>query len=339
MRAAMELARGCPYPWPVRIDLHTHSSAQRRHGAPAEVVAPGGARRARRGGPDRPRHVCRVAGCRGRGPRARGRRRCAASRSPAADGGISVHLLGYLLDPDHAGLAREIDRARESRVTRIERMVELMAADGIPVTLEDVRAQAGDGTTMGRPHIADALVASGFVAHRDEAFTDVLRNGSRYYVSHYAPDPVRAVQLVRAAGGVPVMAHPFANAPRLDRRRRRSSRRWRRPGSPGSRSTTATTRPAERAPRGGAGRATWACSSPARATTTARASRTGSARTPPTAEVLARIEEQATSGVDVVGEREQRASTCRSSARSSSRCSSSWTRPARSRSSSRSRRR
>jgi 3',5'-nucleoside bisphosphate phosphatase len=126
--------------------------------------------------------------------------------------GISVHLLGYLPDPEHHGLDREIARARESRVTRIERMVERMAADGIPVTLEDVRAQAGEDTTMGRPHIADALVANGVVRDRAEAFDDILRNGSRYYVSHYAPDPVRAVELVRAAGGVPVMAHPFANA-------------------------------------------------------------------------------------------------------------------------------
>ncbi|GAA2158763.1 PHP domain-containing protein [Pedococcus bigeumensis] len=125
--------------------------------------------------------------------------------------GISVHLLAYLVDPEASGLLHELDRARDSRVTRIDRMVELMAADGIPVTVEEVRAQAGPGTTMGRPHIADALVASGFVRTRDEAFTDVLRNGSRYYVSHYAPDPVRAVELVRAAGGVPVMAHPFAN--------------------------------------------------------------------------------------------------------------------------------
>ncbi|KRF25763.1 PHP domain-containing protein [Phycicoccus sp. Soil803] len=125
--------------------------------------------------------------------------------------GISVHLLAYLVDPEASGLLHELDRARDSRVTRIDRMVELMAADGIPVTIEEVRAQAGVGTTMGRPHIADALVASGFVMSRDEAFADVLRNGSRYYVSHYAPDPVRAVELVRAAGGVPVMAHPFAN--------------------------------------------------------------------------------------------------------------------------------
>jgi predicted metal-dependent phosphoesterase TrpH len=125
--------------------------------------------------------------------------------------GVSVHLLAYLVDPEAPGLLHELDRARDSRVTRIDRMVELMAADGIPVTIEEVRAQAGVGTTMGRPHIADALVASGFVRTRGEAFADVLRNGSRYYVSHYAPHPVRAVELVRAAGGVPVMAHPFAN--------------------------------------------------------------------------------------------------------------------------------
>ena len=124
--------------------------------------------------------------------------------------GVSVHLLAYLVDPEAGGLLHELDRARDSRVTRIDRMVELMAADGIPVTIEEVRAQAGVGTTMGRPHIADALVASGYVRTRDEAFADVLRNGSRYYVSHYAPDPVRAVEVVRAAGGVPVVAHPWS---------------------------------------------------------------------------------------------------------------------------------
>ncbi|SDO60701.1 hypothetical protein SAMN04489867_0139 [Pedococcus dokdonensis] len=125
--------------------------------------------------------------------------------------GVSVHLLAYLVDPQAPGLLAELDRARDSRVTRIDRMVELMAADGIPVTVEEVRARAGDGTTLGRPHVADVLVDNGFVSTRDEAFSDVLRNGSRYHVSHYAPNPVRAVELVRAAGGVPVMAHPFAN--------------------------------------------------------------------------------------------------------------------------------
>ena len=126
--------------------------------------------------------------------------------------GISVHLLAYLVDPQSPALLAELDHARDSRETRIERMVERMAADGIPVSVEEVRAHAGIDATLGRPHIADVLVANGFVQTRDEAFHDILANGSRYYVSHYAPDPVRAVELVRQAGGVPVMAHPFANA-------------------------------------------------------------------------------------------------------------------------------
>ncbi len=85
-----------------------------------------------------------------------------------------------------------------------------MAADGIPVTPEVVRAQVEPGATPGRPHIADALVAAGAVAHRDEAFDRWLGTDGPYYVGHYAPDPVRAVRVVRAAGGVPVVAHPHS---------------------------------------------------------------------------------------------------------------------------------
>jgi predicted metal-dependent phosphoesterase TrpH len=125
--------------------------------------------------------------------------------------GISIHLLGYLPDPADAALAAELEHARTSRETRMERMVAAMAADGIPVTYADVLDQLDTpDTTIGRPHLADALVARGVVPDRDSAFVDLLHNSSRYYVSHYAPDPVAAVRLVRAAGGVPVMAHPFA---------------------------------------------------------------------------------------------------------------------------------
>ncbi len=124
--------------------------------------------------------------------------------------GQSIHLLAYLPDPDHPALVAELARARESRDTRLDRMVALMARDGIPVTVESVRAQVENGATAGRPHIADALVAAGVVAHRDEAFARWLGNDSRYYVGHYAPDPVQAVVVVRAAGGVPVIAHPWS---------------------------------------------------------------------------------------------------------------------------------
>jgi predicted metal-dependent phosphoesterase TrpH len=121
----------------------------------------------------------------------------------------SIHLLGYLPDADDAPLREELTRARESRSTRLERMVALMAADGIPLGYDEVLAQVGPDTTPGRPHIADALIANGTISHRDQAFRTWLGDDSPYYVGHYAPDPVRAVELVRAAGGVPVIAHPF----------------------------------------------------------------------------------------------------------------------------------
>lgn len=124
--------------------------------------------------------------------------------------GRSVHLLGYLLDPAHPPLVAELTRARDSRASRLERMVARLAEGGIPITYAAVLAHVPPGATPGRPHIADALVAAGVVAHRDEAFARWLHDASPYYVTHYAPDPARAVELVLAAGGVPVLAHPFS---------------------------------------------------------------------------------------------------------------------------------
>ena len=124
--------------------------------------------------------------------------------------GRSVHLLAYLPDPEHPGLVGELRRARSSRDTRLDRMVARMAADGIPVSVEAVRAQVEPGATAGRPHIADALVEAGVVVDRREAFDRWLGNDGPYYVGHYAPDPVRAVEVVRAAGGVAVVAHPHS---------------------------------------------------------------------------------------------------------------------------------
>ncbi|WP_235950654.1 PHP domain-containing protein [Phycicoccus flavus] len=127
-----------------------------------------------------------------------------------ARGHRSAHLLAYLPDPDAPALVTELERARESREGRLDRMVEKMAADGLPVSVESVRAEVQEGATPGRPHIADALVRAGAVEHRDDAFARWLGDSSPYYVPHYAPDPVRAVEAVRAAGGVPVLAHPYS---------------------------------------------------------------------------------------------------------------------------------
>ncbi|HET7399594.1 MAG TPA: PHP domain-containing protein [Intrasporangium sp.] len=123
--------------------------------------------------------------------------------------GRSIHLLGYLTDPASPDLMTELARARESRTTRLERMVCKMAEAGIPLTYAEVLAQVAPGATPGRPHIADALIANGTITHRDEAFASWLHDGSEFYVHHYSLDPVEAVRLVREAGGVAVHAHPF----------------------------------------------------------------------------------------------------------------------------------
>lgn len=129
------------------------------------------------------------------------------------DGG-SIHLLGYLTTPDDPDLMGELTQARDSRLTRMDRIVEKLAADDIPITIERVRAQLAEGATLGRPHLADALIEVGVVDDRDEAFSRFLHNESPYYVGHYAPDPVRAVELVVAAGGAAVIAHPYTGRAR-----------------------------------------------------------------------------------------------------------------------------
>lgn len=123
--------------------------------------------------------------------------------------GISVHLLGYLFDPEDPGLVDVFRRTREDRETRAQRMVGRLEAD-YPISWEDVRAFAPDGGPVGRPHIADALVAADCFPDRSAAFIQALHPSGPYYVHHWAPDPVDAVRLVLEAGGVPVLAHPRA---------------------------------------------------------------------------------------------------------------------------------
>ena len=128
--------------------------------------------------------------------------------SCAADG-VTLHLLSYLHRADDAGLEAAFARARRSRDSRAQRMVERLSQD-YPVTWEDVLTQSADSHTIGRPHIADALVAAGSFPDRNAAFAGPLATSSPYYVHHWAPDPVEAVRCVREAGGVPVLAHPRA---------------------------------------------------------------------------------------------------------------------------------
>ena len=125
--------------------------------------------------------------------------------------GISVHMLGLLFDPLHEQMQQVLEETRDGRLPRMRKMIEKMRAEGMEISIEDVENAMPAGATMGRPHLADALVAKKIVKSRDEAFIDLLHNESRFYVSHAAPTPAEAIALIRRAGGVAVIAHPFAS--------------------------------------------------------------------------------------------------------------------------------
>lgn len=119
----------------------------------------------------------------------------------------SVHVLGYLFDPLDDALIAETDRIRGDRIGRAERIVRSIGRD-YDLSWEDVLAQTTLDATVGRPHIADALVARGIVRDRTEAFDGILHPREGYYEPHYAPDPLTAVRLITDAGGVAIIAHP-----------------------------------------------------------------------------------------------------------------------------------
>jgi predicted metal-dependent phosphoesterase TrpH len=197
-----------------RIDLHTHSTASDGTDSPAAVVAAAAAAgldvlaltdHDTTSGWDAasealPAGVSLVRGAE------------FSCVTPGRDGAkdISVHLLGYLFDPQHPAIAAEQLRLRTERVARLRLMTERMAAAGFPVDVETVFALLPDGGSAGRPHLARALVAAGVVASVDEAFAKLLYTGSPYYVEKVDTPATTAVAMVRAAGGVAVFAHPLA---------------------------------------------------------------------------------------------------------------------------------
>lgn len=122
--------------------------------------------------------------------------------------GVSVHLLALQYDPDNEGIRELFRTTRLARLRRTRRMVEMIAED-YPITWEDVLAQTrqGERTTIGRPHIADALVAAGVYPTRSDAFAGVVGASSRYYIPTPSPTALQVVRAVADAGGVSVVAH------------------------------------------------------------------------------------------------------------------------------------
>jgi hypothetical protein len=124
---------------------------------------------------------------------------------------ITLHLLGYLFDQEAAGLKAERARLRQSRLDRGAAIVEALVADGYPISWQQVAELAGGGA-VGRPHIGQALQQAGVVTSVNEAFLDLLSAGSRYYRSKADSPVIELIGLLRQAGGVPVIAHPWARS-------------------------------------------------------------------------------------------------------------------------------
>lgn len=121
--------------------------------------------------------------------------------------GAEVHILGYFIDHRLEWLQDLLRRLREGRLHRAQRMVEKLAALGAPIRLERVLALAGGGA-VGRPHVARALVEAGHVSETAEAFARYIGRNGPAYVERLKVAPAQAVEIIRHAGGVPVLAHP-----------------------------------------------------------------------------------------------------------------------------------
>ena len=124
--------------------------------------------------------------------------------------GSGVHLLAYLPDPTHQGLVDELDRVLDGRNGRLPAIIAKLQGLGIDIEVDEVRDLSGEAAALGRPHVADVLVAKGVVTDRDEAFARFLGSRAPAYVDRYAADLETMLHTVADAGGVSVIAHPWA---------------------------------------------------------------------------------------------------------------------------------
>jgi predicted metal-dependent phosphoesterase TrpH len=123
--------------------------------------------------------------------------------------GNSVHVLAYGADPASPELAAEMARVRDGRLGRLAGVLRKLAVLGVPVSEAEVMAQVGDSPSVGRPHIADALIKAGHVRDRQEAFDRFLADGGPAHVHRYTIEVDRAIDLMHEAGGLAVIAHPW----------------------------------------------------------------------------------------------------------------------------------
>ena len=121
--------------------------------------------------------------------------------------GRAVHILGYYIDPDSDKLAPVLEWVVHDRDERNRKMAELMAADGLPVSYEEMHRRFG--AVIGRPHFAEVLVELGLAKDIRDAFDRYVEKGQKYYLPRNFLSIERSIEIIREAGGVPVLAHPF----------------------------------------------------------------------------------------------------------------------------------
>lgn len=122
--------------------------------------------------------------------------------------GGDVHVLGFNVPTGPSPLADILEESRASRRRRVDAMVAALNAAGVPLTVDAVLAEADGGHALGRPHVAKALIRAGIACDVESAFRDYLSAGRPGYVPSYHLEPLRAVEVLRAAGAIPVLAHP-----------------------------------------------------------------------------------------------------------------------------------
>lgn len=192
------------------VDLHTHSTASDGALTPAALVELAGARGVRVLGLTDHDTTAGLAAARTAAGRLGLRLIPGVELSTHVEAG-EVHILGYFVDPAHPDLVAALARFQEARGDRARRIVERLGAAGVPIAHERVLAFAGGGS-IGRPHVARALIEAGHATSIGDAFERYLTRGRPGYVERYRLAPPDAVRLVRAAGGVPVLAHPHSAA-------------------------------------------------------------------------------------------------------------------------------
>ena len=190
------------------IDLHTHSSVSDGTDTPAELVANAAAAGLTVVALSDHDTFDGLAAARAAGERI-GIEVLPGMELSCSRDGQSVHLLAYGADPAYEALAAEMVRVREGRTNRLLPVLAKLAELGAPVTEESVLSFVGSSPSVGRPHIADALVAAGHVANRKEAFDRFLADGGPAHVTRYTIDVAHGIDLVHGAGGVAVIAHPW----------------------------------------------------------------------------------------------------------------------------------